>query len=86
MQPIPPFWFKQRQGKLEPAGENTFKAAAPQQGEAFLSVRQDDKGQWSAAVRLTADGQDVESSAAEFPTPMLAWEAAFELYRRHVIV
>src|SRR3954464_9005400 len=86
MQPILPFWFKQRQGKLEPAGENTFKASAPQQGEAFLSIRPGDKGHWSAALRLTADGPDVTTTAAEFTTPVNAWEAAFELYRRHVIV
>jgi len=33
--PILPFWFKQRQGKLEAAGENTFKAVAPQQQDVF---------------------------------------------------
>ncbi len=86
MQPIVPMWFKQRQGKLEAAGENTFKAVAPQQGEAFLSIRQGDNGKWSAAVRATADGPEVASTLAEHATPVLAWEAAFELYRQSVIV
>ena len=86
MQPIPPFWFKQRQAKLEPAGENTFKAVAPQQGDAYLTVRKGDNGRWSAAVRSTADGADLMSTPAEFDNPVLAWEAAFELYRRHALV
>ncbi len=86
MQPILPMWFKQRQGKLEAAGENTFKAVAPQQGDAFLSIRQGDNGKWSASVRLSADGEEVAATPPESPTPVLAWEAAFELYRQTAIV
>jgi hypothetical protein len=86
MQPILPFWFKQRQARLEPAGENTFKAVAPQQGDAYLLIRQGDNQLWSAAVRLTADGEDVASTRPEFSTPGAAWDAAFELYRRLAIV
>jgi hypothetical protein len=86
MQPILPFWFKQRQGKLEAAGENTFKAVAPQQQDVFLSIRKGDNGRWMAAVRTTADGEDAAATSAEFSTPGEAWEAAFELYRRLAIV
>ena len=86
MEPITPFWFKQRQAKLEPASENTFKVVAPQQGDAYLLVRQHEDKRWSAAVRLTQDGEDLASTPPEFPTPGDAWGAAFELYRRLAIV
>ncbi len=86
MQLVLPSWFKQRQGKAEPAGENTYRLTAPQQGEAFISIRPGDGGHWSAALRLSADGPDVASTAPEFEMPGNAWEAAFELYRTTVIV
>lgn len=86
MQPILPFWFKQRQGKLEAAGENAFKATAPNQGEAYLFIRRADNQRWSAAVRQKADGDDVAATPPEFPNPGEAWDAAFELYRRLAIV
>lgn len=85
MQPILPFWFRQRQAKLEPAGDNTFKATAPNQGEAYLSIRQEN-GHWSAAVRPSAEGDAIAATAPEFDSPGEAWEAAFELYRRAAIV
>ena len=85
-EPILPFWFKQRQAKLEPAGENTFKAVAPQQGDAYLLIRRGENGFWSAVVRLKADGEDVAATPAEHETPGAAWDAAFELYRRLAIV
>ena len=85
-QPILPFWFVQRQAKLEPAGENTFKATAPNQGEAYLLIRPGDNQRWSAAVRLSADGDDVAATQPVFATPGHAWEAAFELYRQAAIV
>ena len=85
-QPILPFWFKQRQAKLEPAGDNTFKAIAPNQGEAYLQIRRGDNERWSAAVRLTAEGEDVAATPPVFTTPGHAWEAAFELYRQAAIV
>jgi hypothetical protein len=86
MEPIQPFWFKQRQAKLEPAGDNTFKAVAPNQADAYLLIRKGDNQRWAAAVRLTADGNDVISTPPEFSTPGHAWEAAFELYRQVAIV
>ena len=86
MQPIPPFWFKQRQAKLEPVGENTFKVTAPNQGEAYLHIQLSDNQRWKAGVRSTPDGADLAITDAEFQDPTQAWEAAFELYRRSLVV
>jgi hypothetical protein len=86
MQPILPFWFKQRQGKLEAAGENIFKATAPNQGEAYLRIHRAENQHWAAGIREKPDGEDIAATPAEFPTPGEAWDAAFELYRRHAIV
>ena len=39
MQPTPPFWFKQRQCKAEPAGsEYCLKVSGPNLGEAYIRV------------------------------------------------
>ena len=84
MQLVLPSWFKQRQGKAEPAGDNAYRLIAPNQGEAFISIHPGD-GHWSAALRLAATGPDV-ATAAGFEHPGNAWEAAFELYRTTVIV
>ena len=73
-------------GTLVLAGANTYRLTAPNQGEAFIAIRQGDNGQWSAALRQTADGPDVVATESEFATPGEAWEAAFELYRTRVIV
>ena len=84
MQLIPPFWFKQRQAKIEPVDDSTCKVSAPNSVEAYLLVRQNGE-RWSAAVRRTPDGPDLAATAFEFSNPATAWEAAFELYRRHVV-
>jgi hypothetical protein len=81
---IPPFWFKQRQCKAEPAGQDVYRVSGPNLGEAFLRVAQEN-GRWRAGLRLTADGDDVASTAAELPSEREAWDAAFELYRNRVI-
>jgi hypothetical protein len=81
MQPVLPAWFKQRQGKAELARENTFRLTAPNMGEAFISIQRDQEAPWSATLRQTADGPLLAATQAEFPTPIEAWEAAFELYR-----
>jgi hypothetical protein len=87
MQPILPFWFKQRQCKAEPAGsENVLKVSAPNLGEAFIRVEQADNQQWRAALRLNADGPDVQTTGADFVSPQAAWDVAFELFRQNVIV
>jgi hypothetical protein len=84
-QPVPPFWFKQRQAKLEPAGENTFRITAPNSAEAFLSIRHSD-GRWAGVLRTTAAGPDVATTPPQFAMPSDAWGAAFELYRRQFVV
>lgn len=86
MQPTPPFWFLQRQGKLEAAGENVYRATAPNLGEAYLGIRRSENGRWSAFLRATADGNDLASTAAEFDAPQYAWDAAFELHRNTLVV
>ena len=50
-------------------------------GEAFIHIQSSSTGDWSAHLRQTADGPDLASTAADFPSPVEAWEAAFELYR-----
>jgi hypothetical protein len=85
MEPITPFWFKQRQCKLEPAGENMYKATGPNLGEAFLHVTKNGDG-WTAGLRLAADGPDVATATALQDSAKAAWDVAFELYRAHVIV
>ena len=87
MQPIPPFWFKQRQCKAEPVGDdNTLKITGPNLGEAILHVGRGENNRWRATMRQTADGPEVAAAEAESDNAADAWEAAFELYRVHVIV
>ncbi len=86
MQPIPPFWFLQRQAKIELAGDNLYRLTAPNLREAFITIRQGVEGRWSAALRLTADGPDVEATGSGYDNPGDAWGAAFELYRNHVVI
>jgi hypothetical protein len=86
MEPTLPFWFKQRQAKLEPVGEKTFKVTAPNQGEAYLQLRPGENGCWAAALRATPDGADLDRTEPEFEKEDEAWQAAFELYRRNLVV
>jgi hypothetical protein len=81
-----PYWFPNRQGKAEEVGPNLYRLTAPNLQEAFISIQQADQGRWSAALRLAKDGPDVAVTEAEFPGPYEAWEAAFELYRKHLVV
>ncbi len=83
---VTPYWFPARQGKAESAGDNTYRLTAPNLQEAYVAIRQAGTGLWSAALRLTADGPDVAVTGAEYPNTFEAWEAAFELYRKHVVV
>jgi hypothetical protein len=87
MEPIYPFWFKQRQCKAEPTGDNnTLKVSGPNLGEAFLGIHRGENNRWRAAMRQTADGPEVAATEPEFDNPTDAWEAAFELFRTNVIV
>jgi hypothetical protein len=80
-----PFWFPLRQGKAEEAGPDTFKLTAPNLPPAFISIHRADNGLWSASLRREADGPEIAATPAEFHGPFEAWEAAFELYRVHVV-
>ncbi len=80
-----PFWFKQRQAKAEPAGDNTYRVTGPILPEAFLSIRRGENGKWAAALRMKPDGPDFAATEADFEAPEEAWEAAFELYRQHIV-
>lgn len=87
MPPIFPFWFKQRQCKAEPAGDdNTLKVSGPNLGEAFIGIAQSDNNRWRAFLRSSADGSDAASTEPELDNPTDAWEAAFELFRTNAIV
>ncbi len=86
MEPILPFWFKQRQCKYEPAGDNMLKVTGPNLGEAFVRIQPAGDGRWLAAFRRAADGPDLAVTEPTIPSQREAWDAAFELYRQNVIV
>lgn len=86
VQPSPPSWFKGRQGTAEPAGENLYRLTAPNVSEAYIGIRLGSTGAWSGFFRRSADSPDEAVTAAEFENSQDAWQAAFELYRRHMIV
>ena len=85
MEPMLPFWVKQRQCKTEPAGEHTLRVTGPNLAEAFLRI-EPVGDRWRAALRLAADGPDASFTDPIFPTPEEAWQGAFELYRVRMIV
>ena len=85
MQMVPPFWFVQRQGKAEPAGDNAYRLTAPNLKEAFISIRKSERGGWTAALRPNADGTEVAVSEHDYEDPQDAWGAAFELYRNALV-
>jgi hypothetical protein len=83
---VSPMWFKQRQGKAEEAGENTYRLTGPNLREAFIGIRKADNGLWAGSMRYALDGPEIAATEPEIGTPYDAWEAAFEIYRNHVIV
>ena len=86
--PVPPAWFKQRQGKAEPVneGEALHKLTAPNQQDAYVLIQQHENGKWLAELRETADGESLSITPAVLDNPGEAWNAAFELYRQNIIV
>jgi hypothetical protein len=81
-----PFWFKQRQCKAEPHGnDEMLKVTGPNLGEAYLYIS-GQNSHWRAGLRFAPDGADVAATEPELPTAQAAWDAAFELYRTHLIV
>ncbi len=81
-----PSWFKGRQGKAEEAGPGLLKLSAPNLQPWFLGIRRLDDGHWHAFLRSAADGADEVAVELEAMPEWEAWEAAFEVYRNHVIV
>jgi hypothetical protein len=86
MTPVLPFWFKQRQARAEPVAPDSYRLSGPNLREGYISIRQTRDGRWRAALSLTPDGSDLDSTSPEFDNTYDAWEAAFELYRRHFVV
>lgn len=85
-QPVPPFWFKQRQGKLDPAGEGIYKLTAPNMDEAYVTIRQAANGLWSGHLLKTPEGPEIEATAPIYDNILDAWGAAFELHRVNFVV
>jgi hypothetical protein len=83
---ILPTWFKQRQGKAEPAGPDIYRLSGPNLREGWIAIRRAEDGRWSAGLRFTADGPDDLSTQSTVETPGEAWDQGFELYRTAVVV
>jgi hypothetical protein len=86
MELILPSWFKQRQGKAEPVGPDTYRLTGPNLPDAYLGVRRTEDGRYAASLRFGPDGPEAASTQQPIDTLYEAWEAAFELYRSEVIV
>jgi hypothetical protein len=84
--PSLPFWFRLRQGKAEPSGEELYRLTAPNLAEAFIGVRNGDNGRWLPVLKPSANGPDLAETSEEFATAQEAWDAAFECYRVHMVV
>jgi hypothetical protein len=83
---VTPFWFKQRQAKAEEAGPDMVRVSGPNLKEAFLGIRKGDNGLWSAFVRSQAGGPDVDATPPAIDSAYAAWEAAFEIYRKQMVI
>ena len=81
-----PFWFKQRQAKAEEAGDHVVRVTGPNLAEGCIGIRKGEEGLWQAFLRQSADGPNLEATDAVFDKPESAWEAAFEIYRRRMVV
>ncbi len=84
--PTPPFWFRQRQGKLEAAGPDLLRLTAPNLAEAFIGIREAAGGRWAPFLRFTTAGPDAATSPISYDHRADAWGAAFELYRVNVVI
>jgi hypothetical protein len=83
---IPPYWFSMRQGKVHDTETKELRRlTAPNLPDWFIEVREEN-GAFRAALRQTPDGPEVASAHVMAANPMDAWYAAFELYRKHVII
>ena len=91
MVPPIPFWMSQRQVKAEPINDTTVRLNAPQLPPYEIEIRPAGApGSWSAALFRSPAAEGERALIAEAPYPLdkkwSAWEAAFELYRQHVVV
>jgi hypothetical protein len=62
------------------------KVTGPNLGDFYLRIQQEPNGRWRAALRSTPDGEDLARSDGECADAKAAWQAAFELYRTHLLV
>jgi hypothetical protein len=85
MEPILPTWFKYRQGKAEPAGENVLKLTAPNLPEEFIAIRATGHGDYQGILRTAADSPDSAVTTISYDSTGDAWGAAFELYRNYIV-
>jgi len=82
-----PSWFKGRQGKAEEAGPGLLRLTGPNLNEWHVGIRRGESGRWVAFLRQAAGGPDVATTELDRDmTEYDAWEAAFEVYRNHVII
>jgi hypothetical protein len=88
MTPTLPFWLVQRQVKTEPVNEETLRLIAPNLPAYEIGIKAVDAG-WSGVLYRPPGGEGERILIAESDTLAErddAWDAAFELYRQHVIV
>jgi hypothetical protein len=86
MELVLPTWFKYRQGKAEPVGENAVKLTAPNLPETTIGIRAAENGNWRGVLSTSVEGPETATTQPEFVTPSEAWGAAFELYRNYVVI
>ena len=71
-------------GQGRAGGGQTLALTGPNLGEIFVCIRGADNSRWSAAGRPPTG--TTSPLRSDLTKPSDAWEAAFELYRVHVIV
>jgi hypothetical protein len=81
-----PTWFKQRQAKAEPAGDNVYRLTGPNMREVVLGLRRSSDGKWQGFLRPTLDGADISVTSPRDNPESEAWQVAFEMYRQALIV
>jgi hypothetical protein len=83
---IVPSWFKGRQGKAEEVRPGLIKLIAPNLREWYLGIRRLDMGGWLTYLRIELEGADTIAVEVDPMPEQEAWDAAFEVYRNHVII
>ena len=89
MKPVIPFWMKQRQIQAEPADSQGLRLTGLNLDPHVITVSSNDQGWTCTITREEMNGQPgtvIAKSEEPYPDPQTAWDAAFELYRREVIV